>query len=44
MADVTSDQIEALLREAGLIPRNYSGTVEVTASTNEGDETIKIHV
>ena len=37
-------QIEALLRELGLVDPNYNGPVEVTATTDQGSETIKIKV
>ena len=40
----TNAQLEAFLREVGLIPADYSGSVEVTATTSEGsdDTTIKV--
>jgi hypothetical protein len=44
MPDPTPAQIEALLRELGLISPNYNGPVEVTASTSEGEETVTINV
>jgi hypothetical protein len=44
MPEPSNDQIEAFLREVGLIPPSYSGTVEVTASTPEGEETVTIQV
>jgi hypothetical protein len=37
-------QLEALLRELGLIPASYSGEVEVTASTSSGTDTVTINV
>jgi hypothetical protein len=42
--DVSQAQIEAFLREVGLIPPAYNGPVEVTASTAEGEETVTIEV
>jgi peptidoglycan hydrolase-like protein with peptidoglycan-binding domain len=44
MPDVTQAQIEAFLREHGLVPDDYNGPVTVTAKTSEGDETITINV
>jgi hypothetical protein len=44
MPNVSRAQIEAMLRELGLIDPNYNGPVEVTASTDHGEETIKINV
>jgi dUTPase len=44
MPKVTPAKIEALLRELGLIDSDYNGPVEVTASTDEGTETVKINV
>jgi hypothetical protein len=44
MADVSRAQIEAFLREVGLIDPGYNGPVEVTAKTGDGSETITINV
>jgi hypothetical protein len=44
MPQTSDEQIEAFLRQVGLIPPNYSGQVEVTASTAEGEETRTITV
>jgi hypothetical protein len=39
-----NEQIEAFLREVGLIPADYSGKVEVTATTSEGSDNLTIKV
>lgn len=44
MADIDQAQIEAFLREHGLIDSSYSGPVEVTASTSSGSESVTITV
>jgi hypothetical protein len=44
MADVSQAQLEAFLREVGLIEPGHNGTVEVTAKTSEGSETVTIKV
>jgi hypothetical protein len=44
MADVSAAQIEEFLRETGLIDPNYTGPVEVTATTQRGSETVTIKV
>jgi hypothetical protein len=44
MPKVSRAQIEALLRELGLVDPNYNGPVDVTASTPDGEETITITV
>jgi hypothetical protein len=44
MADVDPAQLEAFLRQVGLIEPQDSGSVEVKTSTSEGTETVTITV
>ena len=44
MANPTPAEIEAYLREVGLIPSGYSGPVTVTATTSEGQDSMEITV
>ena len=46
MTDTSVDQaqLEAWLRAVGLIPRDYSGEVVVSAATSEGSENVTISV
>jgi hypothetical protein len=43
-ASIDPGQLEAYLRAAGLIPADYTGDVLVSASTNDGVETVTITV
>jgi hypothetical protein len=44
MADVDPAQLEAFLRQVGLIEPQDSGSVEVKTSTSEGTQTVTITV
>ena len=44
MAEISPAEIEAYLREVGLIDPGYNGPVTVTATTSEGTDSITITV